>query len=59
MDPHAFDLGCHLREVVADADRTLEGGEGVAIDGGAGGTVDELVKRVALSPVGELGPALS
>jgi|TARA_R110002003_G_scaffold589_2_gene20560 hypothetical protein len=49
--PYALDLRSHLWEVVADAHGALEGGEWIAIDGGAGRTVDELVERIALASV--------
>lgn len=58
VHPHALDLGGHLWVVVADAHSPLEGGEGVAVYSCASWTVNELVQRVALSPVGEFGPSL-
>jgi len=58
VHPHALDLGSHLWVVVADAHSPLERGEGVAVDSCASWTVNELVQRVALSPVGKFGPSL-
>jgi hypothetical protein len=58
VDPHALDLGRYLRVVIADPDGPLEGGKGVPVNGCSCWAIDELVERVALSPVGKLSPSL-
>jgi hypothetical protein len=58
MDPHAPDLVRNLGVVVADAHGSLERGEGVAVDSGAGWAVNELVQGIAFASVRELSPPL-
>lgn len=58
MDPHALDLGSDLGVVVANLDCPLEGGEWVTVHSRTSWTVNELVKRVAFSPIGEFSPSL-
>lgn len=58
MDPHALDLGSYLGVVVANLDCPLKGSEWVTVHSRTSWTVNELVKRVAFSPIGELSPSL-
>jgi hypothetical protein len=58
VDPHASDLRGHCWEVVAQACRLPEGYQGIAVHSTAGRAVNELVERIALSPIGKLRPPL-
>jgi hypothetical protein len=58
VEPHPLDLSSDIGILREGLDGVLEGRKGIAVDGGAGRLVNQLIQTVALAAVGELGPAL-